>query len=220
MASAATASASRATARAGGGGERVEQPQLALVREAHASIDRHAGVVERAGEPLSDPAAGGRRGGEQQAPVGVGGGEFELGEPDLERRLADQTAQLAADPLPIREIAVARWPELLADRGELDDDGALSLAAAVAEVVLNDRDRLGAAPPVRGAGGVVVLLVPWFPPRARVGRRGFCRGFRRGFAEKPSDTDRGLARKQSGSDRGLRRRKGPVLSGVYPISPI
>ena len=119
--------------------------------------------------------------------------QLELSEPDLERRLADEHPQFAADPLPISEIAVARGSELLADRVELDDDGALSLAAPVGDVVLNDRDRLGAAPPVRGVGGVVVLLVPWFPPRARVGRRGFCRGFCRGFA-------------------GLRNR--PILTGV------
>jgi hypothetical protein len=50
---------------AGAGGQRLEQAQLALVREAHASIDRHAGVIERTGEPVSDPTAGGRRGGEQ-----------------------------------------------------------------------------------------------------------------------------------------------------------
>ena len=97
---------------------------------------------------------------------------------------------VAADPLPISEIALVRCSKLLADCVELDDDGALSLAAPVCDIVLNDRDRLGAAPPVRGVGGVVVLLVPWFPPRARVGRRGFCRGFRRAFAGVSGETVR------------------------------
>jgi len=138
---------------AGGGGERVEQPQLALIGVAHASIDRRAGVVKRAGEPVSNPAACGSRSGEQQTAARVDRGELDLGEPDLEGRLADQPPQLAADPVPISEIAVARCSELLADRVDLDDDGALSFAAAVAEEVLNDRDRLGAAPPVRGVGG-------------------------------------------------------------------
>jgi hypothetical protein len=75
---------------AGGGGERVEQPQLALVGEAHTSIDRRAGVVKRAGEPPSDPAACGDRSCEQRAPAKVDRSGLDLGEPDLERRLANQ----------------------------------------------------------------------------------------------------------------------------------
>ena len=85
--------------------------------------------------------------------VGIGGSELELSKPDLKRRLADEDPQLAADPLPIREIAVARGSELMADRGELDDDGALSFAAAVGDVVLDDRDPATAAPPFGGLGG-------------------------------------------------------------------
>ena len=207
---------SGAGAAAGLGRWRAPRVAAARARPRGARFDRPPRRrVERAGEPVSDPAASGRRGGEHQAPAGIHGSELELSKPDLKRRLADQDPQLAADPLPISEIAVVRGSELLTDRVELDDDGALSFAAAVGDVVLDDRDLAAAAPPIGGLGGKGSRVLG-FPSRAHVERRGLWRGFWRGLPRN-RPTLSGVSHRYPAQSRTVPAETVGSRRGLHPI---
>jgi len=134
-------------------GEAVQELELAIAGEPYTARCRPTGLFEQPAvtPPKPRPNWWGR--GEQQAAVPISAHQVKRSQPDLEHRLTDGTPQLAADALPVTKVDLGRFAQLLADPVELHDDGALSFAAAVGDVTLDDRDQAGAAPPVRGAGG-------------------------------------------------------------------
>ena len=107
-------------------------------------------------------------------------------EPDREHVLADASLKLTADLPPDAQILGARDVEASTDLVEVDADRSSPAPPSIADVaLLDDRPALG-APPFRGVGGVPDSGVQGFPSRARVGWRGFWRGFGGVYAGNPA----------------------------------
>ena len=176
-----------------------ERLAFGLIRDTQRARLLLAASSKHASEALLDPPLGRCWCGDHKHPGGVDRDQLERLEPDLERAVTDELAEVVSDLLPVVAIGKARDPELSTDFVEVDSDLSSALATVSGDVRLLDKDRVRRAPPFRGAGGVFPGSgVQGFPPRARVSRRGFCRGFRRGFCRgferqsKVSDPDRPL----------------------------
>ncbi len=99
--------------------------------------------------------------------------------------------------------------------------------SALGDVALLDGHRVRQAPPSRGAGGVFPGSgVLGFFSRARVRRRGFCRGFRRGLCRgfRRPELEKclilaALCGRNPGQDRTVLVRKCPIVTALYGGNP-
>ena len=129
---------------------------------------------------------------------------------------------------PVVAIGEPGQTEASPDLVEVDPDRSTPRTAASRDVGLLDEDRVGRAPPFRGAGGVFPGSgVQGFPSRARVGLPGFLPGFSPGFvpgfrparARKVSEPDRPLLR-NPGHDWTLLGRNCPIVTALCSETPV
>ena len=143
--------------------------------------------------------------GEHELSVAVDGDQPDRVEPDREHVLADASLKLTPDLPPDAQILGARDVEAPTDLIEVDADRSSPAPPSIGDVaLLDDHPALG-APPSRGVGGVPGSGVQGFPSRARVGWRGFWRGFGGVYAANPAQRPDAL-RQYPAQDRTLSSR--------------
>ena len=133
--------------------KRAEQLQLVFGSEPEHATGLSCSAIERLYKASRDPTADAHGGAEQKLVAIIHCDQLKSGEPDVEGRFANDSMKLTADLSPTVPVVVARWSKLPARGVGVDGDGSLSTTATCGQVVLDNGDPLGLAPPDRGAGG-------------------------------------------------------------------
>ena len=133
--------------------KRAEQLQLVFGSEPEHATGLSCSAIERLREALRDPTADAHGTSEQKLVALIHCDQLEAGEPDVEGRFANDSLKLTPDLSPTDLVVIGWWSKLLARSVDVDRDGPLSTTATCGQVVLDNGDPLGRAPPGRGAGG-------------------------------------------------------------------